>query len=281
VADSSAAAEKIGVKVHVVRAGELKGMGTPGTEITEDQLAEVQKQVFGLNQFFLDAVSTGRKMDMAAVSGIADGRVHLAGEAKNLGLIDRVSSFEDCFDRFASSVSNGPASRIDSYQQESDMSSENSVKPATIADMEAKFPKSTADWKLSCLRNGFSIAQCTESYCEIMQLEVDAANARAKQAEMKASKPGVAPLSSGRKYRSADPMKKDCEDPMPEDVIPEDDVVEEDAKSAWDHAVSVQMKACNGNRTRAVKQANRKHPGLREQMLEQVNAMRSRSRTRR
>lgn len=274
VADSSAAAEKIGVKVHVVRAGELKGMGTPGTEITEDQLAEVQNQVFGLNQFFLDAVSTGRKIDMASVSKIADGRVHLAGEAQKLGLIDKVSSFEDCFDRFANSVSHGPASRIVSNQQESEMSStENSVKPATIADMEAKFPKSTADWKLSCLRNGFSIQQCTESYCEIMQLEVDAANARAKQAEMKASKPGVAPLSSGRKHRSADPMKKESEDMLPEDVIEE-----EDAKSAWDNAVASQMKACGGDRMRAVQQANRKHPGLREQMLEQVNAMKSRSR---
>lgn len=270
--DSSSAAEKLGIKVHVVRAGDFKGMGTPGTEITEDQLAEIQRNVYGLNQFFLDAVSSGRKMEMSEVSKLADGRVHLAGEAKKLGLIDNVCSFEASFERFVSSVSTvTPGSRAVSTIEESDMSTENTVKPATLAEINSKFPKATSDWKLACLSGGFTLSQCTESYCEILQLEAEAANKRAEAAERKAAKPGVNPL---RGPRSEDPMKKDPNCTEDGDADEEDMVEEDDAVAAWNMAVSKELKACGGNRQRAVSQANRKNPGLRDAMVSQVNAQR-------
>jgi signal peptide peptidase SppA len=263
VMDSSAAADKIGVKVHVVRAGDFKGMGTAGTEITEDQLSEMRSHVYGLNQFFLDAVSNGRKMEMAEVSKLADGRVHLAKDAKSLGLIDKVSSFEDAFDRFAKSCSFSPSSRIVSTQEENDMSAtENTVKPVTLAELESKFPKASAEWKIACLKGGFTMEQCTLSHCEILQLEVDAANKRAEIAEARANKPGVQPLKS----KSSSPMKKDSEDDMPE-------LDEEDAKSVWDQKFAAELKACGGNRQRAASQCNKKNPGLRELMVQQANAM--------
>ena len=58
--DSSKAAEDLGFKVHVVRAGALKGAGTPGTEITEEQLAETQKVVDAINEEFLGVIAKGR-----------------------------------------------------------------------------------------------------------------------------------------------------------------------------------------------------------------------------
>ena len=88
--DSAAAADKLGVKVHVIRSGEHKGMGVPGAEITAEQIAAVQKIIDGMADNFIKAVSSGRKMDIESVRSLADGRVFLAGDAKKNGLIDNV-----------------------------------------------------------------------------------------------------------------------------------------------------------------------------------------------
>ena len=106
VVDSSGAAEKAGVKVNIVRAGEYKGMGTPGTEVTEEHLDEMQTQVSGLNQFFVKAVSEGRNLEGEALKRIADGRCHLAADAMQLGLIDDIADFEDFFESFYNNATN-------------------------------------------------------------------------------------------------------------------------------------------------------------------------------
>lgn len=276
VADSSKAADEAGVKIHVVRAGEFKGMGTPGTEVTDAHLEELLVQVKGLNMFFLDAVSTGRGMTMDQVSTLADGRVHLASEAKNLGLIDDVSAFEDFFDRFTVSVS-APGSPVVS-QKDIDMSSENTVKPVPVSlvELETSFPKSSAEWKLSCLKAGYSIDEARASYCAILQAEVDAANKRAEEAEKRvssASKPGVAPLKSRARAEDA---PKDEEDPaaMDEeatDDMDEDEMTEEEASSRWNAAVEKQMKVCGGDKAKAVRLANKKNPGLRAAYVAAAN----------
>lgn len=96
VQDLSGAAAMEGVKVHVIRAGEMKGVGTPGTEITADHLADMQRIVNDLNEHFLAGVRTGRAdtLTNAQVFKLADGRVYIAAEAKKLGLIDAVGSFD-------------------------------------------------------------------------------------------------------------------------------------------------------------------------------------------
>lgn len=94
VYDMSGAAAMEGVKAYVVRAGQFKGMGTPGTEISPEQLTELQRNVDSLNAHFIDGVAAGRKMSRAKVLELADGRVHVGEEAKALGLIDAVESFD-------------------------------------------------------------------------------------------------------------------------------------------------------------------------------------------
>lgn len=94
VEDCSEMAGKLGVRVHVIKSGEFKGAGVPGTVVTEAQIAEFQRTVDGLNDFFLRAVSKGRGLGLAAVKALADGRVHLAEGAKGLGLIDAVGDVE-------------------------------------------------------------------------------------------------------------------------------------------------------------------------------------------
>jgi protease-4 len=95
VTDVSAQAEKLGIKVMVVKAGEMKGVGEPGTEVTDDQLADVQRVVNEVNELFVGAVAAGRGMPRQRAEALADGRVHVAGEALRLGLIDAIGTFDD------------------------------------------------------------------------------------------------------------------------------------------------------------------------------------------
>lgn len=101
VTDLSQAAEREGVKVHVVGTGGMKGAFTPGTPITEEQLAELRTEVDGLNGHFLRAVRSGRQMTADTLKPLADGRVWLANDAAAHGLIDGVMSFDDAVKEFA------------------------------------------------------------------------------------------------------------------------------------------------------------------------------------
>lgn len=275
VTDSSAAAEKAGFTVHVIRAGEFKGAGTPGTQITEQHIEQASGQVQKLNSFFLDAVQTGRNLSKERVSEIADGRVHVASEAKSMGLIDDVSSFEDYLNRFF--VSLGTPARPASQQRgEKIMSAETATQtPATIAQLKAEFPKATSDWILSCIESGHTVEQARIGYCQILQAKADAAEQRANELEKasKANRPGAKPLSV--KPRSDRPRNED----MPvddEDEEEEDEDAEPDASSVdrWNSLVSSYERK-GFSKSESVKRANRSNPKLRLAMLAYTNRNRS------
>lgn len=100
ITDASQAATKQGLQVHVIRAGALKGMGTPGTEVTTQQLAHLQSLVDSRNTMIFEAVAKGRRMTLEKVRQVADGRLYAAREALALGLIDKISTFENAFREF-------------------------------------------------------------------------------------------------------------------------------------------------------------------------------------
>lgn len=97
IVDSSKAYELAGLKMHLIGSGGMKGAGMDGTEITAEQLAYFQSVVDARGKFFLDAVQEGRGLSKADVKALADGRVHIASDAKRLGLIDAVGSFDEVF----------------------------------------------------------------------------------------------------------------------------------------------------------------------------------------
>ncbi len=88
--DSSKAAEDEGIKVHIVRSGDHKGMGMPGVEITKEQLASQQAVVDGMADNFIKAVARGRGMNIREVQKLATGETWIAKTAKQNGLIDSV-----------------------------------------------------------------------------------------------------------------------------------------------------------------------------------------------
>jgi len=92
--DTSVAAEQAGVKVHLVSAGEYKGLLEPGLVIDDKALGLVKDSVNAIYDLFLDAVSVGRNLTDSNVRQLADGKMHIASQAKSLGLIDAIASFD-------------------------------------------------------------------------------------------------------------------------------------------------------------------------------------------
>lgn len=89
-ADYTGLADKLGIKVHVIRSGEHKGMGVPGAAITENQISAVQEIIDGMAKNFKAAVASGRKMSDEDVEKIATGRLWIAEDAKKINLVDEI-----------------------------------------------------------------------------------------------------------------------------------------------------------------------------------------------
>lgn len=106
VRDFSENLEKEGIKTHVISTGKFKGAFTPGSEITKEQVADLQEKVDNLNVFFKEAVMSGRNMDQKTVDKLFDGRMHLAEDAQKLGLIDEVMSFDEALRKFEQQIFN-------------------------------------------------------------------------------------------------------------------------------------------------------------------------------
>ncbi|MGE0755771.1 MAG: S49 family peptidase [Pirellulaceae bacterium] len=93
--DVSAALNRAGVRAHVVRAGQFKAIGALGSEVSAEQLAEVQRVVNGINGQFTAAVQSGRRMSAAELAAVADGRIHTAQDALRLRLVDGIASLSE------------------------------------------------------------------------------------------------------------------------------------------------------------------------------------------
>lgn len=95
VVDEKAYADKQGFVVHVVSTGDYKGLGAPGTEVTQAYLDEVKALVEGIGREFFGAVQRGRGLSDRALAAVKTGQVWLAPQAVSLGLIDDIESFDE------------------------------------------------------------------------------------------------------------------------------------------------------------------------------------------
>jgi signal peptide peptidase SppA len=85
--DVSMAFEKFGYRVQVFKAGKLKGMGYPGTSLTEEQKDHIQARVDRIYSLFTNHVTTYRgKIPESAMQG----QSMMAPEALENGLIDGI-----------------------------------------------------------------------------------------------------------------------------------------------------------------------------------------------
>lgn len=94
VYDMSGMAEKEGIKALVFATGSLKGAGTPGSEITDEQIEYYQGIVSGTQLSFDSAVRKGRSLTDKQLEAVRSGAIYTADDALERKLIDGIQSID-------------------------------------------------------------------------------------------------------------------------------------------------------------------------------------------
>ena len=94
VYDMSGMAGKQGVEALVFKTGSIKGAGTQGAPVTEEQRAYFQSIVDQSQKSFDEGVQKGRSLTDKQLASVRTGGVFLASEAQDRKLIDGVQSYE-------------------------------------------------------------------------------------------------------------------------------------------------------------------------------------------
>ncbi|MGH2267088.1 signal peptide peptidase SppA [Campylobacter taeniopygiae] len=94
-ADISELANKLGIKEQTIQAGEFKSAGTFTRAWSGKEKQYLQDLINQSYDLFVNFVSKERKLDKAKKDTWANARVFLAQKAKELGLIDDVSNYEN------------------------------------------------------------------------------------------------------------------------------------------------------------------------------------------
>lgn len=83
--------EKLGIRYVSITSGKNKD----SSKMTDEQIAIYQSQVDECYDSFVEKVAEGRNMSKKDVKKLADGRTYSAKQAKEKGLIDEISLYED------------------------------------------------------------------------------------------------------------------------------------------------------------------------------------------
>lgn len=197
--DQSARAAQLGVKVHVLRAGQFKGAGTPGTEITQEQLGEWQRIVDELNEFFIRGVASGRRMALQRVRELADGRVHVGAEAVKLGLIDGVQSLDETINQLFSKIQTNKKVRSQqtmAEQNSTDLAvappAETVTKPAaaTLQEIQGACAGADNDFLVEQLGTNATLDQARSAWMAEQNRRLEAQQEKLDKQEAAAKKPG-------------------------------------------------------------------------------------------
>lgn len=94
-ADISELANKLGIKEQTIKAGTFKEAGTFTRAWSEEERVYLQDLINQSYELFTDFVAKQRKLELKDKDKWADARVFLAFKAKELGLIDELSNYEN------------------------------------------------------------------------------------------------------------------------------------------------------------------------------------------
>jgi signal peptide peptidase SppA len=198
--DANRAAENAGFTVHVIKAGEFKGMGEMGTKITEAQLAEATRLVNAQNDEYLAVIAQGLGVSVDHIRAMADGRCFLAAEAVKSGLITGIQSYEKTYRQLvAAAQSKSPKSKVPAAgipaaraASKAEPSKGARMDPATLAELKSKFPKSSAEWRETQIEAGATLQDAAINYANYLeernatlQKDVETANKAAANAGKK------------------------------------------------------------------------------------------------
>lgn len=92
--------EKLGIENQTITGGAFKDAGSPLREMRDDERAYMQAITDALHARFREVVAAGRpKLSAERIAELADGRVYIAQQAVDNGLVDRIGTVEQAVAR--------------------------------------------------------------------------------------------------------------------------------------------------------------------------------------
>jgi signal peptide peptidase SppA len=200
--DWSGAYAQKGIKTHVIHAGQYKGAGVQGSDLTAEQIADFQRLVNEINDRFVRGVAKGRKMSLEQARELSDGRMHIAGQAQKLGLVDRISSWAEVVSGLEGTNSRRRhVAASNGGQTMSETNEPQAPKAATLQELKIACDGASPEFLLKQLEAGATVEQAMKAYMAELRQAKEAAEAQAQkaveQAKAQASMPGVDPVSAG------------------------------------------------------------------------------------
>jgi len=89
------------VNRYVVKSGKFKDMGSDFRPLTPEESTILKEMVEDVLHQFKQAIVTGRKLSLAQVSQVADGRIFSGSQAKALHLVDELGTIRDAIEEAA------------------------------------------------------------------------------------------------------------------------------------------------------------------------------------
>jgi len=90
--------KKVGIYQEKIKSGPHKDILSPERAMTGEERAIIQVMVDDIYSQFVSVVAEGRKMDVAEVRKLADGRIYTGNQARQLGLVDELGNMYDAID---------------------------------------------------------------------------------------------------------------------------------------------------------------------------------------
>ncbi|HAK59296.1 MAG TPA: signal peptide peptidase SppA [Nitrospiraceae bacterium] len=97
--DATGLLEKVGVQAEQIASGKRKGMGSPFRRLSKDERNLFQGMIDSLHGRFVSTVAEERRMPLAKVRRLSDGRIFTSQEAKTAGLIDGIGYLDDALEQ--------------------------------------------------------------------------------------------------------------------------------------------------------------------------------------
>jgi protease-4 len=86
---------RIGLKGYIIKSGEFKDLGSPLRTMKDEENKLIKRVLDDVHSQFIEAVSSGRGMEVEDVAKVADGRIFSGTQAKELGLVDQLGNMSD------------------------------------------------------------------------------------------------------------------------------------------------------------------------------------------
>jgi protease IV len=91
--------KKLGLDFYNLKAGRYKDVGSPFRPMTPEDKAYLQGLIDNIYQQFLSDVAHNRKIPLAKLKTLAEGKIYSGEEAKKIGLVDAFGNLPDAIEK--------------------------------------------------------------------------------------------------------------------------------------------------------------------------------------